>query len=103
EMETFSKAYGRRAHDLSALNENLEDIAAVLSLIDEYVGVSNTNIHMRAGLRKTARVLVPFPAEFRWMDAGGDSPWFPRFPIYRQGADRDWHGVLDLLRKDLNR
>jgi tetratricopeptide (TPR) repeat protein len=103
EVEMFSKALGRRAHDLSALNEDLEDIAAVLSLIDEYVGVSNTNVHIRAGLGKAARVLVPFPPEFRWMHAGGESPWFPGLHIYRQPASRDWRSVLDLLREDLNR
>ena len=34
---------------------------ALLSLIDEYVGVSNTNMHLRAGVGKTAKVLVPAP------------------------------------------
>jgi Flp pilus assembly protein TadD len=102
EAENFSKALGRPAHDLSALNENLEDMAAVLSLIDEYVGVSNTNMHIRAGLGKTARVLVPFPPEFRWMHAGSESPWFPGFPLYRQPPGRDWRPVLDSLRKDIS-
>jgi hypothetical protein len=60
-------------------------------------------MHIRAGLGKTARVLVPFPPEFRWMHAGGESPWFPGLPIYRQTAGRDWRSVLDLLREDLNR
>ena len=59
-------------------------MAAVLSLIDEYVGVSNTNMHIRAGLGKTARVLVPFPPEFRWMHAGSQSPWFAGCQLYRQ-------------------
>jgi tetratricopeptide (TPR) repeat protein len=101
EVETFSTALGRRAHDLSALNEKLEDITAVLWLIDEYVGVSNTNVHIRAGLKKTARVLVPFPPEFRWMHTG-ESPWFPGFPLYRQAPGRSWREGLDSLRKDLS-
>jgi Flp pilus assembly protein TadD len=102
EMETFCRALGRRAHDLSALNEDLEEIAAVLSLIDEYVGVSNTNMHIRAGVDKTARVLVPFPPEFRWMHRGSESPWFPGFRVYRQPAGRSWQGVLDSLRENLS-
>jgi Flp pilus assembly protein TadD len=102
EVEIFSKALGRQVHDLSALNEDLEDMAAVLSLIDEYVGVSNTNMHIRAGLRKTARVLVPFPPEFRWMHAGERSPWFPQFSLYRQPPQRDWGDVLQCLRADLS-
>jgi Tfp pilus assembly protein PilF len=102
EVEIFSKSLERQAHDLSSLNENLEDMAAVLSLIDEYVGVSNTNMHIRAGLGKTARVLVPFPPEFRWMNAGSWSPWFPGFQLYREPARRDWQPVLESLRSDIS-
>jgi Flp pilus assembly protein TadD len=102
ELEIFSKALGRRAHDLSALNDDLEGMAAVLSLIDEYVGVSNTNMHIRAGLGKTARVLVPFPPEFRWMHTGERSPWFPGFTLYRQKLPRDWTAALKKLNQDLN-
>ena len=101
ELEIFSRALGRHAHDLSELNENLEDIAAVLSLIDEYVGVSNTNMHIRAGLQKTARVLVPFPPEFRWMNGGERSPWFPGFQLYRQAPGGDWRDVLHSLRSNI--
>jgi len=102
EVETISRALGRRAHDLSALNENLEDVAAVLELADEYVGVSNTNMHIRAGLGKTARVLVPFPPEFRWMHAGRESPWFRGFRLYRQDPARAWSVALETLRLDIS-
>ena len=102
ELELFSKALGRQAHDLSSLNEDLDAMAAVLSLIDDYVGVSNTNMHIRAGVGKTARVLVPFPPEFRWMNAGTESPWFPGFRIYRQAPSRDWQPELDNLRVDIS-
>jgi len=101
EMAAFCKALGRHAHDLSPLNEDLEDVAAVLSQIEEYVGVSNTNMHVRAGVNKTARVLVPFPPEFRWMHRG-DSPWFPGFRLYRQSPGRSWQDVLDSLRADIS-
>ncbi len=102
EIDTLSTVLGRRAHDLSALNEQLLDMAAVLSLIDEYVGVSNTNMHIRAGVGKSARVLVPFPAEFRWRDEGRATPWFPGFTVYRQTPSRDWALALGDLSNDLS-
>jgi Flp pilus assembly protein TadD len=102
EIETLSKILERPVHDLSALNEQLPDMAAVLSLIDEYVGVSNTNMHIRAGVGKSARVLVPFPAEFRWMDEGSSSPWFPGFVTYRQPPSRDWAAALVAVRNGLS-
>jgi len=64
--------------------------------------VSNTNMHIRAGLQKTARVLVPFPPEFRWMNEGDRSPWFPGFQLYRQPPGRDWRDVLHSLRSDIS-
>ena len=74
---------------------------AVLALIEDYIGVSNTNMHLRAGAGRTARVLVPQPPEWRWMAAGEESPWFPGFRIYRQGIDGDWGEALAKLARDL--
>lgn len=97
ELPAFAEALGKQAHDLSALNEDLRAMAAVLAVIDEYVGVSNANMHIRAGVQKTARVLVPFPPEFRWMHAGEQSPWFPGFRVYRQTPAKDWRPALNYL------
>jgi hypothetical protein len=83
------------------VNEDLEEMLALLAALDEYLGVSNTNMHLRAGSGKTARVLVPWPAEWRWMAAGDASPWFPGFRVYRQQADGDWNAALTRLRGDL--
>jgi tetratricopeptide (TPR) repeat protein len=101
EIAAMEKALGAPVHDLSDLNEDLEAMLALLEIIDEYVGVSNTNTHLRACAGKTARVLVPAPAEWRWMAAGRYSPWFPGFPVYRQGNDGDWGAALDELAGDL--
>jgi hypothetical protein len=102
ECEEFAKALGRAAHDLSSANDDLAEMAALLSLADEYVGVSNTNMHVRAGLARRARVLVPFPPEFRWMHEGAATPWFPHFVVYRQTSRLDWRPALDALGFDLS-
>lgn len=101
DMETFSGALARPFLDWSRLNDDLSDALAGLSLLDEYVGVSNTNMHLLAGIGKTARVLAPYPAEWRWMAEGEESPWFPGFKVYRQSLDNDWSGALSKLAKDL--
>ena len=88
-------------HDLSTANEDLGEILGLLSELDDYVAVSNTNIHLRAGLGRTARVLVPNPPEWRWMRTEGGSAWFRGFSVYRQPASHDWTGQLKQLRQDL--
>jgi hypothetical protein len=101
EIESLSALLRRPVHDLTALNEDLEGMLALLSLLDEYVGVSNTNMHLRAIAGRTARVLVPAPAEWRWMRAHRSSPWFPGFSIYRQSLQGDWSAALSALKIEL--
>jgi hypothetical protein len=100
ELEAFAQAARAPVHDLSALSEDLSALLATLSLLNDYVCVSNTNVHLLAGLGRTARVLVPYPAEWRW--GGGDaSPWFPGFAVYRQRQSRGWTEPLSELRRSL--
>ena len=106
EIEALSAAIGAPLYDLSALNRSLESMLALLHRIDAYVGVSNTNTHLRAGTGKIAHVLVPHPPEWRWMNAGDRSPWFPSFPLYRQAVPDSpcdgWTEALMKLRRDLD-
>jgi hypothetical protein len=101
EVEAFAAALGAPVHDGAALNDRLEDALAAMELMDEYVGVSNTNTHLRASAGRAARVLVPWPPEWRWMHDPERSPWFPQMPLYRQPAEGDWAPALARLRNDL--
>jgi tetratricopeptide (TPR) repeat protein len=101
EVENFAREAGRPVHDFSALNESLEHMLALLSIIDEYVCVSNTNVLLRAGIRKTSRVLVSSPADFHWMAQGQQSPWFPGTTLYRQDQSGEWGRALAALKADL--
>ena len=103
ETQKLAALIGRPVDDWSAANDNLEEMVALLAELDEYVGVSNTNMHLRAGVGKTARVLVPWPAEWRWLSAGGSSPWFPGFGIYRQARGGDWSKALARLAHELGK
>lgn len=101
EIAQLSASAGAPVHDLCEVNDDLEAMLALLALVDEYVGVSNTNMHLRAGLNRGARVLVPRPSEWRWLTEGDASPWFPGFGVYRQGLDGTWTDALRGLRAHL--
>jgi tetratricopeptide (TPR) repeat protein len=101
EIEQLSRAAGKPVHDFSALNDDLEAMLALLAQINDYIGVSNTNMHLRAGVGRASRVLVPCPPEWRWMAKGRQSPWFPGCTIYRQKINGEWSEALALLASDL--
>ena len=50
DSEALERALGAPLHDFSAINADLESALAAMDLVDEYVGVSNTNMHLRAGV-----------------------------------------------------
>ena len=102
EFEKLAQVCGPRVTDFSALNADLEAMLALLAQIDEYVGVSNTNMHLCAGLGRIARVLASRGVEFRWMADGRESPWFPGFPVYRQGPAGDWTEAMKAIRNDVS-
>lgn len=102
EIAAISNSLGRPVHDLSDVNLDLDDSLAMMAAVDDYVGVSNTNVHLRAGVSTSAHILVPFPPEWRWM-ARGRSPWFPTFEVCRQDRAEGWSPPLDRLADELRR
>ena len=101
ELDGIASLLGRPLADLTALNDDLEDMLALVGLLDDYVCVSNTNLHLRATRGGACRVLIPNPSEFRWMARGVESPWFPGTTVYRQDTEGDWTGALARLGADL--
>ena len=103
EIARLKSVLKSRVVDASQYNEDLNKILALLNLLDDSVCVSNTNVHLLAGIGKTANILVPHPPEWRWMDREGNSPWFPGMDTFRQSADNDWNKSLKRLRNKLNK
>lgn len=101
EIEQLTDLLQRPVHDLTALNDDLESMLGLLACIDDYVGVSNTNIHLLAGLSKTARILISEPQDWRWLLKEDYSPWFPGFKIYRRDRITGWQDCLAQLHADL--
>ncbi len=94
EVSDFESRIGRPVLDLSAVNDDIEDMLALSGLLDRYLAVSNTMVHFRAARGAVSDVLVPIPADFRWMASGAESPWFPGSRIHRQLCDGSWKSAL---------
>jgi hypothetical protein len=103
EVARFAAAAGRPVFDAAGANEDLDDALALLAVLDDYVGVSNTNVHLAAGLGRPGRVVVPYPPEWRWIVEGEGSPWFPGFAVYREEPGRSFEAALAALAAGLSR
>jgi tetratricopeptide (TPR) repeat protein len=104
DLLAFKGALGREVLDLNWVNDDLREAMALLALLDDYVGVSNANVHLRAGLEgRRTRVLASMPADWRWGLEGTASLWFPGAVVYRRPFGDDWTGVFTKLAGDLTR
>lgn len=102
DLNSFEQILGAPLHDAAGLTDDIEDLLALLSLLDANVGVSNTNMHLRAGLGLGSHVLVQNPGgDWRWGIEGNESVWFKDCKVYRQNIQADWSDALKSLQQDL--
>ena len=70
----------RALPNVQALGPELQDFAdtaAVISLLDLVIAVDTGVAHLAGALGKPVWVLLPFIAEWRWLEGRDDSPWYP--------------------------
>jgi len=101
DIRELERGLKRKAFNYSYVNDSLDNILALLAIVDTYIGVSNTNMHLMASLNKAAHVFVPHPPEWRWLHQGESSPWFPDFHLYRQNLAGEWGDALEKCRSTL--
>ena len=57
--------------------------------------------HLAGALGKPVWVLLPTPADFRWMEEREDSPWYPTMRLFRQRVRGEWDEVIERVRAAL--
>ena len=80
--------------DLGSELEDFSDTLAVIDQLDLVICVDTSVAHLAGALGKPTWILLPFPADFRWLEIRDDSPWYPSARLFRQDARRDWEGVV---------
>ena len=87
--------------DLAGQIRNFADSAAIISQLDLVISVDTSVAHLAGALGRPVWVLLPKPAEFRWMTDGDTSPWYPTARLFRQRQAGDWTEVVERLKRSL--
>ncbi len=82
---------------------DFSDTAALFTCLDVVISVDTSVAHLGGALGRRTWILLPYHADWRWLTARDDSPWYPSVKLYRQTAVGDWIGVLPRVRADLIR
>jgi FkbM family methyltransferase len=99
ELETLPK--GMAITDLGAHLENFSDSAAVISQLDLMVCVDTAPAHLAGALGKPVWLMLPRPADFRWLEERDDSPWYPTMRLFRQKQFGTWDELIDRVKAAL--
>ncbi|HLI10812.1 MAG TPA: tetratricopeptide repeat protein [Alphaproteobacteria bacterium] len=77
------------------------ETAAVIAGLDLVIAVDTAVAHLAGALGRPCWLLLPSPADWRWLLGRADSPWYPTLRLYRQAIPGDWDGVVARVARDL--
>jgi hypothetical protein len=77
------------------------DTATIIAGLDLIISIDTAVAHLAGAMGKPVWVLVPFVADWRWLDGEHGNPWYPTARILRQDADRDWVPVVERVVREI--
>lgn len=75
--------------------DNPLDDARIMRALDLVISVDTMTAHLSGALGQQTWTLLPFNADWRWMNDREDSPWYPTMRLFRQKRKGDWGEVID--------
>lgn len=90
----------RDAPELCA-DAGLVPLAAFIAQLDLVITVDTLAAHLGGALGRPTWLLLQHSADWRWMHARNDSPWYPSLRIFRQPEPGDWRSVVTQVRQAL--
>ncbi len=100
-------------HPVNAVSEHktlLEDencqrsvcgLAERIASLDLVITVDTLAAHLAGAMDVPAWVILQHEADWRWMHARDDSPWYPSLRLFRQQTPGDWYPVIAAVAEEL--
>ena len=99
EWDTYCRTQAwplRRAGDYPAIL-----FAACIAEMDLVITTDSFAAHLAGTLGRPTWVLLKQQADWRWLIAREDSPWYPSLRLFRQLAQGDWPAVIERVVAEL--
>jgi tetratricopeptide (TPR) repeat protein len=92
-----ARGAGLEVHDRDDVDPlaELDDFAALVAALDLVLSVDNATVHLAGALGVPTWVLLPYTADWRWMEGRENSPWYPALRLFRQPHPGDWDAVFE--------
>lgn len=90
--------------DFDQSNGRFMDTAAVIKNLDLVITVDTSISHLASGLGVPTWIMLPNPADWRWMIDRTDSPWYPNITrLFKQPTPGDWQSMIKEVAVELQK
>lgn len=87
--------------DVSEYIEDFADTAACMANLDLVITIDSAGAHLAGAIGVRTWTLLPYGADWRWLQNRTDSPWYPTMRLFRQESRGDWPAVIDSVAEAL--
>lgn len=88
------------------INSGSDDVfatAQVIAALDLLISVDSMPAHLGGALAVPTWTLLHAEPDWRWMERGARSPWYPTMRLFRQECGGDWEQVIETVARELAR
>ena len=74
--------------------ESIEQFASTLRSLDLVITVDTLAAHLAGALGRPVWTLLNFAPDWRWLEKGDSTAWYPTMRLFRQPRAGDWQSVV---------
>lgn len=83
--------------DAASAHADMLETAALVRALDLVLSVDTSIAHLAGAMAKPVWIMLPWIADWRWMEERSDSPWYRSARLFRQSVAGDWGSVADQI------
>jgi hypothetical protein len=84
-------------------SDDIATLTATLRGLDLLICVDTFVAHLAGALRVPVWLLLHKECDWRWMERGDRTPWYPSMRLFRQRSQGDWRDVIAEVAEELRR
>jgi ADP-heptose:LPS heptosyltransferase len=89
--------------DGSTADADLAETAALITGLDLVITTDTCVAHLAGAMGKPVWILLPWLADWRWMDEPKTTPWYPSARLMRQAEPGDWDELVRRTARELTK
>ena len=76
---------------------DLTEAAAAIMALDLVITVDTSICHLAGALGRPVWLMIPVQPDWRWLNEGDTSPWYPTMRVFRQTIRGRWEDVIEAV------